>query len=452
MRERVNLRQQLLAARDARQSTVERGCGNGRTLIFVGTNVPGPDKDVPGVGQVFGAALRALAAAVSSGRPFEHGRDVLGPWAALAALGPADEVKRAAVRIEERGPGGRLVDIDVYAPDGRPVDRRFLGLGPRQCLLCGEAAVDCVRAGRHDAGAVAAAAMALLRAAAASLPAGRLAAALVDGARAELDLTPKPGLVDRLDNGSHPDLSFEAMSRSIDLLPVYFDELLDLHGAWPFAADQALGEAIEAGRRAERRMTDAIGANAHRGYIFLAGLLLLAAVDADPAGPPPTWRPEFVGPLRSRVRRLAASLLTAVDAGPTAGRSAASHGSRARQAHGLGGIHAEALAGLPSVFDRGLPAFSAVAGLPATTRGHHLLAVLMQAVEDTTAVHRGGLDALARIRRDGAELQRIIDRGESCLARLADLNRDYRRMNLTMGGVADCLALTLALGDWLGLG
>ena len=43
----------------------------------------------------------------------------------------------------------------------------------------------------------------------------RLAAALVTGALLELYLTPKPGLVDCADNGSHADLSLATMERSI---------------------------------------------------------------------------------------------------------------------------------------------------------------------------------------------------------------------------------------------
>ena len=58
-----------------------------------------------------------------------------------------------------------------------------------------------------------------------------VADALVRGARAELDLTPKPGLVDRRDNGSHPDLDHPRMVRSIELLPRYYDELIVYLGA-----------------------------------------------------------------------------------------------------------------------------------------------------------------------------------------------------------------------------
>jgi triphosphoribosyl-dephospho-CoA synthetase len=113
-----------------------------------------------------------------------------------------------------------------------------------------------------------------------------------------------------------------------------------------------------------------------------------------------------------------------------------------RDAHGLGGIRAEALAGLPSVFEAGLPAYLAASSdFPA----FHSLAALMQSVKDTTAVLRCGLDGLARLRRDGAVLRALLDRGDDPRPVLAAWNEEYRVQRLTMGGVADCLALVLAL-------
>jgi triphosphoribosyl-dephospho-CoA synthase len=114
----------------------------------------------------------------------------------------------------------------------------------------------------------------------------------------------------------------------------------------------------------------------------------------------------------------------------------------------VGGVYREALLGLPSVFDAGLPVLAATPDLSGCTR-HHLMAVLMQTVEDTTAVHRCGPAGLARLRSDGATLQRLVDDGGDYLAWLAALNDDYRRLGLTMGGVADCMALCFGLHEWL---
>jgi holo-ACP synthase CitX len=415
------LRQQLLEARDARAAAIARACEAGRTVIAVSVNIPGPEKCPSGARGLARLASEALGRNRVA-RPLAEGTDALGPWTILASpLAPA-ATKRAAIDLETTLPAGRLLDLDVYDSSGGQVDRRSLGIPARSCLLCSRPAVDCIRVGRHSAEDVGDAAARLLTRV--------LAAALVRGARTELDLTPKPGLVDRLDNGSHPDLSFDDMSRSIDLLPVYFDELLALDDPLDLAA------CVAAGVRAERRMLDAIGSNAHKGYIFLAGLVLLGARPAaDRDG------------LRSRISTLTRRLL---DARTRADRSdrEPTHGDRVRTDHGMGGIVGEALQGLPAVFERGLPVLTASSGPKAQ---HLLMAALMQSVEDTTAVHRCGPDGLARLRADGRRLERLVESGEEYLPWLAALNDEYRGLNLTMGGVADCMALCFALDEWIGL-
>jgi holo-ACP synthase CitX len=413
------LRRTILEAREAREAAVARACAAAHAVVAVSVNIPGPDKCPPGARH-----LTRLAAAAAAGRelrawPLDGGLDALGPWATFGTALPPAAAKRAAIDMETTLPAGRVLDIDVYDSTGSQTDRASLGLPARSCVICASPAAECMRVGRHTADDVGAAAAELLLRV--------LASALADGARTELDVTPKPGLVDRIDNGSHPDLSFEDMSRSVDLLPVYFDELLGL-GDPP-----ALSECIAAGQRAERRMVEAIGANAHKGYIFLAGLVLLAArTAADPVT------------LRSGIATLAREVL-----GARAVRSATtvppSNGDRVRADYGVGGIVRETLDGLPSVFERGLPALASHAG---DTSKHLLMATLMQTVEDTTAVHRCGPDGLARLRTDGLLLQRKIEGAEDYLPWLAALNDDYRRLGLTMGGVADCMALSFALDRW----
>jgi len=251
-----------------------------------------------------------------------------------------------------------------------------------------------------------------------------LAANLVLGAQRELELTPKPGLVDRRDSGSHPDLSFASMSVSVGLLPEYYAEILRcLREGRPLAAF------VQAGVAAEARMTRAIQSNAHKGYIFLSGLVLMAAARCGHAAKLP-----------GTVAALSRDCFQGFAPADT-------HGALLRATQGLGGIRAEALGGLPAVFQHAWPTRRrALAAGWAPERATFLsMAVLMQRVEDSTAVHRCGPQGLARLRTDGAALERLLERGEDPAPGLAALNTEYRAMRLTMGGVADCLALTLAL-------
>jgi len=419
-----------LDARDARQAWLERALAAARarglaSVVTLGANLPGADKHRPGVARLARTGLERLQAGFAL-EPFHQGSDLLGPFALLLGAGAARDGKRIALGLETGLEGGRLLDIDVYQADGVQLDRRALGLPARACLLCAEPAGVCARTGRHPAAELGRQVDALLRP---YRPEPRplrpelLARCLVQGARQELDLTPKPGLVDRHDPGSHPDLSYARMRASIDLLPRFYADLLA--GPGPGGALEPI---VQAGRDAEARMVAAIRSNAHKGYLFLSGLVLLAARAGD--GRPDSLRPAIAG----FARRFFGQFEAAAGQG----------GVRSRL--GLGGIRAEAEQGLPAVFEAGWPRYrEALEDREPGEAGYLLMAVLMQRVEDTTTVRRGGLAALERLRRDGAELQRRLEQRREVRGLLAEWNEDYVRLGLTMGGVADCMALTFAL-------
>jgi triphosphoribosyl-dephospho-CoA synthase len=384
--------------------------------------VPGEEKAPPGADALFAWAAGEVARALPGARPLAAGADALGPFALWAAADAPAAAKARCVAIEASRPAARLLDLDVYAPDGAAVDRAALRLPARRCLRCDEPARECIALRRHGSAELAARARELL----AGEGLERLAAALVEGLRRELHLTPKPGLVDLEDRGSHPDLSLELMDRSIELVGGYLDELCaSVAGGEPLALQVAIA------RRAEQRMLERLGTNTHKGAIFVGGLLVVARHRAG-ADDEAALRPA----LSAVAREVAAA---------TAPRG--THGDDARRRFRVGGILAEAAAGLPSVFDVAVPAFRAAAarGADPATASFSMLAGLMQAVEDTTALHRCGLEGLARLREDGARLERLVADGAH-LPFLRERNAHYRRMNLTMGGVADLLGAALG---WL---
>jgi len=59
-------------------------------------------------------------------------------------------LKRAAIDIEEKHILGRCVDIDVFDENGVSISRSDLGLQPRKCYICENAAHVCVRSARHS--------------------------------------------------------------------------------------------------------------------------------------------------------------------------------------------------------------------------------------------------------------------------------------------------------------
>lgn len=251
-----------------------------------------------------------------------------------------------------------------------------------------------------------------------------LASALLLGLRDELRLTPKPGLVDLRDSGSHPDLGYAVMSRSIDLLEEYFAALLTLleNGA-------PLAILIACGREAEERMLRRLGTNTHKGAIFLGGLLLAAAARCGRGRSPS---------LRGEIAALGAEIFALQNPQGT-------NGEAVRRDFKVGGILAEIRAGLPALFVVALPALrqSRQEGRGGDSAAFLAMSRLMQCVEDTTALHRCGLEGLERIRGDGARLESLLLAGADVVPFLERLNDDYRRLKLTMGGVADLLGVSL---------
>lgn len=252
-----------------------------------------------------------------------------------------------------------------------------------------------------------------------------LAQDLVRGAFMELYLTPKPGLVDLWDSGSHPGLTVSRMEASLKIVAMY---LIDL--SYAVSNGEDLAARVRLGVAAERAVQRAVGSSCHKGYIFLAGLLLCASgctpKDDEKA-------------LRSSVASLAAMFFEQGEPGSA---------TRVRNRFQGGGIREEALAGLPSLFDQALPVYRRELA-NGGNRGSAVFAMmgrLMQTVEDSTTLRSGGRSGLKTVREDGRYLERMVAQRDDFLSFLSERNSHYKNRNLTMGGVAGLLALALA---WL---
>jgi triphosphoribosyl-dephospho-CoA synthase len=350
--------------------------------------------------------------------------DLLGPFVTGSSPRVPENAKRRATEIEAEARWGRLVDVDVYGEGFRQFDRKTLGLEPRECLLCREPAKECILLKRHDYRELVRAAEAILIESCWLSPL-HLREELVRGACDELAITPKPGLVDRRDNGAHPDLSYGKMLESIALLPRYFEEIES-----ECLSDKRLDVLVEMGRQAERRMMARVGTNAHKGLIFLGGLILMATFEAKGQ----------IENTRKAIGQIGREFFKEHEPCGTNGQSV-------RREYALGGLRAETERGLPSVFEHGWPAFRMALreGYEKERAQHYLMAVLMEHVEDTTAVRRCGRQGLAKLKEDGQAIRNLIEKGLEYRPTLVELNDEYRRLGLTMGGVADCMAIVMAL-------
>jgi triphosphoribosyl-dephospho-CoA synthase len=264
--------------------------------------------------------------------------------------------------------------------------------------------------------------------------AARLAGLARDALIAEAELTPKPGLVDRRGAGAHTDLSLSIMERSAFTIEPYFREMAFLsEGAHP---SHALREELAVvGRHAERAMLKATnGSNAHKGAIWILGLLISAAavhVEDEP-----------------NASRIAATAKETASFADHAAPRLLSHGDVVAKRYGVAGARGEALRGFPHVVDMGLPMLRSKRASGATEHVARLDALLsiMSRLNDTCLLYRGGEAALAAAKTGAAAVQRSGGSGTAIgWQKLFRLDRRLLGLGVSPGGSGDLLAATLFL-------
>jgi triphosphoribosyl-dephospho-CoA synthase len=249
---------------------------------------------------------------------------------------------------------------------------------------------------------------------------------------AEAELTPKPGLVDGRGPGSHSDLSLDLMRRSADAIAPYFTRM-----ALAFAdaqMDTSLRAAVASiGREAEAAMLRATsGSNAHKGAIWVLGLLVCAVSLSE------RRLPEFVAEAAGYLARL-----------PDRARpQAVSHGDVVLERYGSTGARGEAYVNFPHVVKMGLPALKAARKSGRTERDSRLAALLaiMSHLDDTCVLYRGGPEAQRIVHAGAARVIKVGGPGSpKGNAALIALGQELVGLHISPGGSADLLAATIFL-------
>lgn len=235
--------------------------------------------------------------------------------------------------------------------------------------------------------------------------------------RLELDTTPKPGLVDRQDNGAHKDMDYALMSKSISALRPYLTRL-----AVESAKDIDPAKIKEIGIEAEKAMLKATGGvNTHKGALFCIGLSVAAASNlASATGSVQVYS------FKELVSRVASEIPSA----------RGTHGAEAKRSFKAVGALENARAAYPELFADWLPYYLSLECDP--FRCHKTLLHIMTTLDDTNILHRRGAEGLAHAEAEAARL--LEDFSESGLS---SLNKDFIRENISPGGSADMLSLTI---------
>lgn len=254
----------------------------------------------------------------------------------------------------------------------------------------------------------------------------------------EVLLTPKPGLVDRRNNGSHRDMDISTFLGSARAIAPWF--VLFFERGWADCAippAQFLPLIRGEGLACERDMMRATGGvNTHKGTIFAFGLLCAAAGRLCGKGRPLS---------REGVCDEVALMCVNVVGELRREGDATTAGEYVFRRYGLTGARGEAASGFATVRRHALPVLDRLRaeGADDSTALHGALLELLTFNQDTNLVARGGLAGLAFMQAQAARL-----RGDGGVnspdfrARMEALDDVAIAKNLSPGGSADLLAVT----------
>lgn len=259
----------------------------------------------------------------------------------------------------------------------------------------------------------------------------------------EVSVNPKPGLVDPMSSGPHPDMDVFLFIDSALSLHHYFEQSVDL-GMNFTATDLTLmfKKLRTFGIEAEKTMFKATnGVNTHKGAVFSLGVLTCAEAYR-------IKHPQL--DLTTIVKRMLKGL-TASDydieklhAKPVEQLTA---GEKEFLRYGIKGIRGEAEAGYPTVMQIGVPALKKSQG----TTMQRLLDTFMHIVaqtEDTNLIKRAGRHDVVEEAHQQAKRYLELGGTQTQAGRdyLARLNQEYLLNNYSLGGSADLLILTIFIG------
>lgn len=260
--------------------------------------------------------------------------------------------------------------------------------------------------------------------------------------QAELDTTPKPGLVDKDSNGAHRDMDYALMQRSIDTLHPYFVKLALLGCADALPTHTSIRDI---GIEAEKAMLSATnGVNTHKGALFSMGLAVVAAAHEErkiAANEEQILKERNGGEdvlvsLQTTIKALAASF---PDTNGT-------HGSKAKLLSKgtttIKGALDNAREGYEMLFAEWLPFYIKRRKEHDAHTLHKTLLRIMCDLDDTNVIYRTDLATAEEVKQEARALLDSFSK-----AALKDMDRHYTTRNISPGGAADMLSLTIFIGS-----
>ncbi|MDR3371696.1 triphosphoribosyl-dephospho-CoA synthase CitG [Rhodoferax sp.] len=260
----------------------------------------------------------------------------------------------------------------------------------------------------------------------------------------EMELTPKPGLVDQANSGAHHDMDLSTFQASLAAIapwfPVFFQQGAE---GCQIDARAFLSQIRGSGLDCERAMLAATGGvNTHKGSVFSLGLLCAAAGRVFARG-----EALACDGVAAEVALICADLVQRDMRAPAAACSA---GERLYWQYGLKGARGEAQSGFAIARAHGVVPYQR-----ARTNGMDDERALLEALlhlmahnPDTNLVSRGGASGLRLVQMEARRLlARPCPATHARKAQLAAFDKLLIEHHLSPGGSADLLAVSWFLAN-----
>ena len=256
----------------------------------------------------------------------------------------------------------------------------------------------------------------------------------------EVSTHPKPGLVTRLSNGAHKDMSIFTFMMSSAVLSKAFNDLQDIGQAHRGPLAELFCKLRSYGVDAEAELLRVTkGVNTQRGILFAGGIVSAVSGYAMNMG---LSRDALLPMIKEMAAGLVAKELKNID------HAAMTAGEKLYYKYGITGIRGEVENGFPSVVNYGLPALEDAFDKGATINDAlvHALISLMTVVEDSNVIWRTDYDTLLEVQRIAKNILSLgsvfTEKGRMAIA---ETERYFLQRRISPGGSADLLSVTITL-------
>ena len=253
----------------------------------------------------------------------------------------------------------------------------------------------------------------------------------------EAAVTPKPGLVDKADSGSHRDMTYALLQKSAAAISPFFGKCaLTAFENAHLPASEVFPLLKKIGLLAEKEMLlKTRGINTHKGAIFCFSLLSGAYGYLSAKS-----QSTEIASILSSVSSLCSSHMEKELAEK---KVPVTNGEKAWQEKKLSNARTEAMRGYPSVSENALlkMRYALQKGMCMNDAGVYTLLSLIAQTDDTCLYARGGSEGLLFAK---AACRKALEESDFLKAASA-LNQRFIQRNLSPGGSADLLAATVFL-------